>query len=189
MSKEREADAARGTRRRSSTDDEELSVAQTNGDSVTWLTQEAHDRLKSELEYLSGPGRTEIAKKIEAARDEGDLRENGGYHAAKEEQGKREARIRQLQALLAKAKVGEAPADDGVVEPGMIVTVRFDDGDEETFLLGSREVDVGDLDVYSEQSPLGAAINGRRRGEKADYQLPSGRTVSVEIVDAKPFTG
>jgi len=164
-------------------------VAQTHGDSVTWLTQEAHDRLKSELDYLSGPGRTEIAKKIEAARDEGDLRENGGYHAAKEEQGKREARIRQLQALLAKAKVGEAPPDDGVVEPGMIVTVRFDDGDEETFLLGSREVEVGDLEVYSEKSPLGAAIHGKRRGEKASYQLPSGRAVSVEIVDAKPFTG
>ncbi|MGN6244148.1 MAG: transcription elongation factor GreA, partial [Motilibacteraceae bacterium] len=83
---------------------------------VTWLTQEAYDRLKSELDQLSGPGRVEIAKRIEAAREEGDLRENGGYHAAKEEQGKQEARIRQLQSLLEHAKVGEAPPDDGVVE-------------------------------------------------------------------------
>ena len=75
--------------------------------SVTWLTQEAYDRLKAELDHLSGEGRTEIAKKIEAARLEGDLRENGGYHAAKEEQGKQEARIRQLRQLLDNAKVGE----------------------------------------------------------------------------------
>ena len=164
-------------------------MAQTNGDSVTWLTQEAYDRLTSELEYLSGPGRVEIAKKIEAAREEGDLRENGGYHAAKEEQGKREARIRQLQALLAKAKVGQAPTEEGVVAPGMIVTVRFSDGDEDTFLLGSREVAVGDLEVYSEKSPLGAAINGQPRGASVGYELPNGRSVTVEIIDAKPFTG
>ena len=68
-------------------------MTETRDDHVTWLTQEAYDRLKAELDHLSGPGRVEIAKKIEAARDEGDLRENGGYHAAKEEQGKQEARI------------------------------------------------------------------------------------------------
>jgi transcription elongation factor GreA len=164
-------------------------VAQMHEVTVTWLTQEAYDRLKSELEHLSGPGRTEIAKKIEAARDEGDLRENGGYHAAKEEQGKREARIRQLQQLLEKAKVGEALAEAGVAAPGMVVTIRFADGDEESFLLGSREVEVGDLEVYSEKSPLGSAINGRRLGEKATYTLPNGREMTVEVVDAKPFTG
>jgi transcription elongation factor GreA len=164
-------------------------VAQMHEENVTWLTQEAYDRLRAELDYLSGPGRTEIAKKIEAARDEGDLRENGGYHAAKEEQGKQEARIRQLQVLLEKAKVGEAPADAGVAAPGMVVTVRFSDGDEESFLLGSREVEVGDLEVYSEKSPLGAAVNGKSRGEKATYALPSGREMTVKVIDAKPFTG
>jgi transcription elongation factor GreA len=158
------------------------------GENVTWLTQEAHDRLKAELEYLSGPGRTEIAKKIEAARDEGDLRENGGYHAAKEEQGKQAARIRQLQALLERAKVGEAPANAGVAAPGTVVTIRFADGDEEQFLLGSREVEVGDLEVYSEKSPLGAAVNGKRPGEKATYALPSGREMTVAVIDVKPFT-
>lgn len=84
----------------------------------SFLTQAAYDRLKGELEELSGPGRTDIAKKIEAAREEGDLKENGGYHAAKEEQGKMEARIRQLTQLLENATIGETPKDDGVVEPG-----------------------------------------------------------------------
>ena len=93
-------------------------------ESVTWLTQEAYDRLKHELDFLTGEGRAEIVSRIEAAREEGDLKENGGYHAAKDEQGKREARIRQLQQLLESAQVGEAPPDDGVVEPGTIVTAR-----------------------------------------------------------------
>ncbi len=157
---------------------------------VTWLTQEAYDRLKTELDHLSGPGRTEIAKKIEAAREEGDLRENGGYHAAKEEQGKQEARIRQIRALLENAQVGEpAAADDGVVSVGMVVTVDLA-GDDTTFLLGSREV-AGDtdLDVYSEKSPLGAAINGRRIGESVSYTAPNGREIPVTIKGAKPFAG
>ena len=85
---------------------------------VTWLTQEAFDRLAGELEQLSTHGREEIAKRIEAAREEGDLKENGGYHAAKDEQGKQEARIRQLTQLLRTAQVGEAPQSSGVVEPG-----------------------------------------------------------------------
>lgn len=66
----------------------------------TWLTQEAHDRLAAELEELTTTGRKEIAARIEAAREEGDLKENGGYHAAKDEQGKMEARIRDLEHLL-----------------------------------------------------------------------------------------
>ena len=154
----------------------------------TWLTQEAYDRLKSELEHLSGEGRLEMARRIEAARQEGDLRENGGYHAAKDEQGKQEARIRQLQDLLRNAKVGEAPPDDGVVEPGMVVTAKVG-GSEMTFLLGSREgAGDTDLDVYSERSPLGAAINGHRAGETVTYTAPTGREMFVELVSAKPFS-
>ena len=84
---------------------------------VTWLTQEAFDRRTAELEQLTGEARYEIAKKIEAAREEGDLKENGGYHAAKEEQGKIEARIRVLTQLLRHAVVGDVQDDDGVVEP------------------------------------------------------------------------
>ena len=144
----------------------------------TWLTQEAHDRLANELEHLTGPGRAEIAQRIESAREEGDLRENGGYHAAKEEQGKQEARIRQLQVLLRTAKVGEAPTTDGVVALGSVVTVRFPgDDDTMTFLLGSREAGDVDPEVYSPQSPLGAAVAGqecRRPGDLRDAQRRPG---------------
>jgi transcription elongation factor GreA len=165
-------------------------VTETRDDSLTWLTQEAYDRLKSELDHLSGPGRIEIAQKIEAAREEGDLRENGGYHAAKEEQGKIEARINQLQHILASARVGEPPRTEGVVGPGMTVTVRFErDDDEVTFLLASREESGAPIDVYSPKSPLGAAISGKKVGEKATYSLPNGRSATVEILDAVPYAG
>ena len=153
---------------------------------VTWLTQEAYDRLQAELGHLSGAGRVEIARRIEAAREEGDLRENGGYHAAKEEQGKQEARIRQLQRLLENAQVGEKPADSGVVEPGMLVTVDLA-GDRMSFLLGSREVSVDDVEVYSERSPLGAAINGKRVGEQVSYTAPTGKEIPVRVLEAKPY--
>ncbi|MET9373261.1 transcription elongation factor GreA [Streptomyces sp. NPDC003035] len=160
-------------------------------DNVTWLTQEAYNQLKAELEYLSGPARTEIAAKIAAAREEGDLRENGGYHAAKEEQGKQELRVRQLTQLLEHAKVGEAPADEGVVAPGMVVTIAFD-GDENdtmTFLLASREYASSDIETYSPQSPLGTGVNGKKAGEDAEYELPNGRKATVKILSAKPYTG
>ncbi|GII64505.1 transcription elongation factor GreA [Sphaerisporangium krabiense] len=159
-------------------------------ENVTWLTQEAYDRLKAEFEYLSGPGRVDIAKKIEAAREEGDLKENGGYHAAKEEQGKMEGRILQLRQLLDNARVGEAPRTEGVVGPGMTVTIRFaGDDDEVTFLLASREESGAPIDVYSPKSPLGSAINGKKIGEKATYTMPNGRTNTVEILEAVPYIG
>ncbi len=158
-------------------------------ENVTWLTQEAYDRLKEELDFLAGDGRTEMSRRIEAAREEGDLRENGGYHAAKEEQGKREARIRQLQQLLESAQVGEAPkAPKGVVAPGTVVTAKVA-GDTMRFLLGSREVAGDGVEVYSEKSPLGEAINGRHIGETTSYAAPNGTKVEVEIVDTEPFTG
>jgi transcription elongation factor GreA len=165
-------------------------VTQTS-ENVTWLTQEAYDQLKAELEYLSGPARVEIAKKIEAAREEGDLRENGGYHAAKEEQGKQELRVRQLTQLLQHAKVGEAPADTGVVAPGMVVTIAFDGDPDDTlaFLLASREYASSDIETYSPQSPLGSAVSGKKVGENARYELPNGHSASVRILEAKPYQG
>ncbi|MFD8530825.1 MULTISPECIES: transcription elongation factor GreA [Streptosporangium] len=165
-------------------------VADSHNESVTWLTQEAYDRLKAEFEYLSGPGRVDIAKKIEAAREEGDLKENGGYHAAKDEQGKMEARIFHLRQIIDSARVGEAPRTEGVVGPGMTVTVRFEGDDEEVaFLLASREESGAPIDVYSPKSPLGSAINGKKIGEKATYTMPNGRSNTVEILEAVPYIG
>ncbi|MEU3658322.1 transcription elongation factor GreA [Streptomyces sp. NPDC032940] len=160
-------------------------------ENVTWLTQEAYNKLKEELAYLTGPARTEISAKIAAAREEGDLRENGGYHAAKEEQGKQELRVRQLTQLLESAKVGEAPAADGVVAPGMVVTIAFD-GDEDdtlTFLLASREYASSDIETYSPQSPLGSGVNGHKVGDDAEYELPNGKSASVKILKAEPYNG
>lgn len=161
-------------------------------DNVTWLTQEAYNQLKAELEYLSGPARTEIAGKIAAAREEGDLRENGGYHAAKEEQGKQELRVRQLTQLLENAKVGEAPASaDGAVAPGMVVTIAFDGDEDDTlsFLLASREYASSDIETYSPQSPLGSGVIGHKVGEDAEYELPNGKRASVKIIKAEPYNG
>jgi transcription elongation factor GreA len=156
----------------------------------TWLTQEAYDRLRSELDYLTGPWRTEIATKIEAAREEGDLKENGGYHAAKEEQGKQEARIRQLTDLLRDAQVGEAPAATGEAGPGTVVEVRFS-GERETekFLIGSREDHSTPIEVFSPASPLGGAVSGHKAGETVSYTLPNGRSAKVEIVSVSPYSG
>ncbi len=155
-----------------------------------WLTQDAFDKLTIELEELKGPRRAEIIEKISAARDEGDLKENSGYHAAKDEQGKQEARIRQLEDMLRKAEVGETPPNDGVVEPGMVVTYRFVGDDEtETFLLGAREIEDADIEVFSPQSPLGSAILGSKQGDTVTYNAPNGKTLKVEIVDAVPYSG
>jgi transcription elongation factor GreA len=167
-------------------------VTQSSEQNVIWLTQEAFDKLQEELEHLRGPVRSEVIARISAARDEGDLKENGGYHAAREEQGKIEGRIRQLEDMLRRAEVGETPPDDGVVEPGMKVTTRFvGDEEVETFLLGAREMADGlaDIEVYSPQSPLGSAIIGFKKGDTVTYEAPNGKELKVEIVDAVPFTG
>jgi transcription elongation factor GreA len=167
-------------------------MTQSTEQGTIWLTQDAHDKLTAELENLKGPVRQEVIERIAAARDEGDLKENGGYHAAREEQGRVEGRIRQLEDMLRRAEIGETPPDDGVVEPGMIVTYKFvgDDDDEiETFLLGAREIEPEGLTVYSPQSPLGEAINGKKKGDTVAYQAPNGKTLEVVIMDAKPYTG
>ncbi|MDQ5974202.1 MAG: transcription elongation factor GreA, partial [Actinomycetota bacterium] len=140
---------------------------------ITWLTQEAYDRLQAELAEREGPRRQEITLRISTARDEGDLKENGGYHAAREEQGKNEARIRQLKQLLEHARIGVPDSEHDEVAPGKVVTVRFPAWDEEeTFLLGSREEAAhASIEVYSPTSPLGAAVLGKRVGESATYPI------------------
>ena len=154
----------------------------------TWLTQEAADRLRAELENLEKHGRKDVTAKIEAARAEGDLKENGGYHAARDEQGKMEARIRQLKQMLENAHIGNPPAAaDGKVGAGMVVTAEIA-GDEMKFLLGSREIASGDLDVYSEKSPLGAAVMGAEIGASVSYTAPNGREIKVVIKAAEFYS-
>ena len=160
-----------------------------------WLTQEAYDKLQSELDHLSGPGRAEVSQKIARAREEGDLRENGGYHAAREEQGVQEARIRQLTDMLRRAQVGEPTTAVDEVGPGTQVTIAFDgdESDTDTFVLGSRELlgldDSVDTNVYSPQSPLGAAILGKKKGDAVAYIAPNGRSINVTVVKVEPFHG
>lgn len=155
---------------------------------VTWLSQEGYDRLQAELKELIAH-RPVLAAEINARREEGDLRENGGYHAAREEQGKQEARIRYLEDLLRNARVGEPPTGDGVA-PGNVVTIYFDDDteDTETFLLGSREIAATtDLTVYSPESALGKAILGARPGQTVTYTAPSGADIKVTVTDFRPY--
>ena len=154
-----------------------------------WLTQKTFARLSAELEDLKGPRRQEIIERISAARDEGDLKENGGYHAAKDEQGKIEARIIQLEEMLANVSTETSP-DDHTVSPGKVVTYRYaGDDEDEVFLLGAREIDDDheDIEVFSPQSPLGAAMLGATKGSTVDFDAPNGKTLKLEIVDAVPF--
>jgi transcription elongation factor GreA len=157
--------------------------------SATWLSQDAHDRLLAELEDLIAQ-RPVIAAEINARREEGDLRENGGYHAAREEQGKMEHRIRYLQELLRTAQVGEAPRSE-TIAPGTVVTIQFDDDpdDTETFLLGSREISATTtLTVYSPESALGNAILGAKAGQAVTYKAPSGVEVKVKVLGFEAYS-
>ena len=158
-------------------------------DQGVWLTQVAYDRLKAELDQLVA-NRPAMSAEINARREEGDLKENGGYHAAKDEQGKQEGRIRQLTDLLRKARVGETPATATNAALGTVITIAFDgdEDDTEKFLLGSREIaGTTQLTVYSPESALGSAIVGAAPGETVTYQAPNGRDMSVEVVGVEPF--
>jgi len=159
---------------------------------VVWLTQESHDRLKAELDQLIA-NRPIIAAEINDRREEGDLRENGGYHAARDQQGQGEARIRQLQELLNTAKVGEAPKQKDVALPGSVVEVEFTYADgsteKEKFLIATRQEGAGHdkLEVYSPNSPLGAALLHAKKDEVREYKVPSGKTVKVKLLKAEPY--
>ena len=159
-------------------------------DTPTTLTRETHDRLVAELEDLTTRGRIEIASAIEAARALGDLSENGDYHAAKDAQGKMEARIRQLQQLLKTAEVVDVehvPGDDGSVRSGVVVALRYegdDEGDVQRYFVGSIE-ERGDLPVASPSSPLGQALLGHHAGDAVEYAAPGGKLrVTLVAVEA-----
>jgi transcription elongation factor GreA len=156
----------------------------------TWLSQDAHDRLQAELDQLIA-NRPAIAAEINARREEGDLRENGGYHAAREEQSREEGRILYLKEFLRNSEVGEVQVADSVA-PGSVVTIYFDDdqNDTETFLLGSREISsTTDLTVYSPESALGKAILGANSGQTVTYTAPSGADIKVTVVKFGAFEG
>lgn len=140
-----------------------------------WISPQAYERLQRELATLR-----ELRT---AAAADGDTDENtDAVHRAWQ------ARIQQIHDLLINAVVGEDPPNDGIAEPGMVLTIRYDDtGDTETFLLGVRGAEHGDIEVYSNQSPLGAAIAGARPGERRTYTLPSGATLTVTLLDAVPY--
>jgi transcription elongation factor GreA len=151
----------------------------------TQLTRDTFDRLSAELDDLRTRGRVDIARSIEAARALGDLSENGDYHAAKDSQGKMEARIRQLEAMLENATIVDAGAvsASGEVQTGLVVSLRYvGDDDVEHYLIGSIEERREGVSVVSPNSPLGQALIGKRRGDKVAYDAPSG-PLEVEIVD------
>jgi len=150
------------------------------------LSQDAFDRLTAEHLELTTTWRIEIARKIEIAREMGDLSENGDYHAAKEEQGKVEARIGHLAALLLDAVIIEA-GDGSTVISGSVVTVTYDgdDDDEERYLVGRIEEQREGLDVVSPTSPMGVALMGAKLGDTVAYQAPSGEMrVTIRAIEA-----
>jgi transcription elongation factor GreA len=151
---------------------------------TVWLSQSAFERLSAELEDLKTNGRPRASKAIEIARAHGDLKENAEYDSAKEEQGKMEARIRQLEAMLRNANVGEAPSADAVAA-GLVVTTVDEDGDTETFLLGSREDRPEGINVVSASSPLGQALMGAKVGETRSYAAPAGE-FKVTVKEIRP---
>lgn len=149
------------------------------------LSREAYERLTAELEQLTTEGRIDIAQKIEAARALGDLSENGDYHAAKEQQGKMEARIRQIKGILLDAKIVEARAYDGTVAVGSVVGIEFGPGeDPERFLVGHIEERREGLEVLSPESPLGSQLLGKSAGDEAIYEV-KGNRLSVTIVSVE----
>lgn len=147
------------------------------------LSRSAYERLQAELEDLTTRGRVEIARKIETARELGDLSENGDYHAAKEEQGKMEGRIRHIQVLLERAEIVEDEAGGGEVRAGSVVEICYEgDDDSERYLLGSIEERHDELEVISPGSPLGEALIGSKAGDTVSFEAPNGNTLRVEIL-------
>lgn len=153
---------------------------------VVLLTQDAYDKLKEELDHREGEYREEITERIAAARAEGDLSENGGYQAAREEQSKNEGRINELIVKLRNAKIMQAPKA-GTVGNGSVVTIDMA-GREMVYVVGSRDIAVAtQYDVISPESPIGAAIMGAKEGDTVSYKAPNGREISVTVTKAEPL--
>ena len=163
-------------------------MTQSNEEAI-WMSAAAHAALQAEMDDLAGPQRTAIVERIAAARDEGDLKENGGYHAAKEEQGKLEARIRQLDEWLRVADTA-APENNSEVAPGKLVTLDPELTDSQPFLLAMRTVDNAypdDLEVISPASPLGTTLLGAQKGDVVEFNAPNGKVIKLTVVEVTPY--
>ncbi|MBQ1299146.1 MAG: transcription elongation factor GreA [Aeriscardovia sp.] len=151
-----------------------------------FLTQDAYDKMKKELEHLEGEVRSQIAQKIKEARAEGDLSENGGYQAAKEAQGKNEGRIAELTQKLRSAQILKT-SSDGKAGEGSVVKLKVGDHEVE-FLLGARDLScTTDKKIISPKSPIGAAVLGQEAGTTVTYEAPGGREMQVEILSVTPL--
>ena len=150
------------------------------------LSRKALEKLQKELEFLEGEDRQRIISDIATARAHGDLSENAEYHAAKDEQGQKEARIKQVRQMLENAEIIEGGDDEAIVKPGKVVTIRHDGDDEsETYLLGLREERGGEYDVLTPDSPIGQALMGRSPGETVVAKAPNGRDLKVELLEVR----
>lgn len=145
------------------------------------LSQQAFKRLQEELADLEGPARTKTIEEIATARAHGDLSENAEYHAAKDQQGMQEARLRQVREMLENAEIIHT-TDDHVVSPGKLVKISIQGDEAETYLFGTREEKGGDYDVLTVESPIGQAIQGKAAGEAVIAQQRD-RELKVEIVE------
>ncbi len=141
-----------------------------------YLTAEGALRMKAELEHLTGPARDEMAQRLRAAIQQGDLSENADYHKAKEDQGFLEGRIQELDYLLKNATIIENNNHKrDIVEIGATVTVQEDNYDPETYMLvGAKEADPRKGRI-SNESPIGQSIIGKRIGEKVLVETPNGK--------------
>jgi|YNPNPStandDraft_1061719.scaffolds.fasta_scaffold06852_6 transcription elongation factor GreA len=151
------------------------------------LTSAAIKKIQDELAFLESRERPRVAERIKQARGYGDLSENYEYHAAKEEQGFLEARIRELRAVLSRAQVVDADSlADGVVGLGTRVRVRhreFDEEEEYT-IVTMVDADPG-RNRISEQSPIGKALMGARVGDVVEYSAPAG-VQTLEVLSVEP---
>jgi transcription elongation factor GreA len=148
------------------------------------MTRSAFDKLKKELAHLEGDARRGVIESIATARAHGDLSENAEYHAAREQQGMQEARVRQVRHMLENAEIVEAD-DDGMAGPGKLVSIRHEGDDEvETYLIGLREEKGGEHDILTPESPLGRAIVGHSAGETVTATVPAGE-LKIEIVEVR----
>ena len=148
------------------------------------MSRAAQAKLQKELDFLEGEGRQKIIEEIATARSHGDLSENAEYHAAREQQGLQESRVRQIRAMLENAEIIEAD-DDATVKPGKLVTIKWQGDDElETYLLGLREEKGGEHDVLTPDSPIGKSLVGRTAGDKVVARVPAGER-EIEIVEVR----